>query len=107
MWEEKRKFSISNLFRNFNWKKRLIMYAVVVLMAVVYVAVFSDGNYWQHKKLNTKIAEQEAELEKAQKNVEVQSTFKDLHQDSLVLERYRREQLNMKKENEDLFMIKE
>lgn len=107
MWEEKRKFSISNLFRNFNWKKRLIMYAVVVLMAVVYTVVLSDDNYWQHKKLNMKIAEQEAELEKAEKNVEVQSTYKDLHQDSLVLESYRRLQLNMKKENEDLFMIKE
>ena len=107
MCEEKRKFSISNLFRNFNWKKRLIMYAVVVLMAVVYTVVLSDDIYWQHKKLNMKIAEQEAELEKAEKNVEVQSTYKDLHQDSLVLESYRRLQLNMKKENEDLFMIKE
>lgn len=106
MWEEK-KFKISNLFRNFNWWKRLIMYAVVVLMAVAFVVLFSDGNYWQHKKLNMKIAEQEAELKKAERNVEMQSTYKDIRQDSQVLERYRREQLNMKKENEDLFLIKE
>ena len=54
-----------------------------------------------------KIAEPEAELKKAERNVEMQSTYKDIRQDSQVLERYRREQLNMKKENEDLFLIKE
>ena len=104
---EEKKFNISNLFRNFNWKKRLIMYAVVVALAAVYIFVFSDSNYHVHQKLNTKIKEQEAELKKAEKNVEAQSTYKDIREDSLVLERYRREQLNMKKENEDLFLIKE
>ncbi len=102
-----RKDKIIDWFRKFTWKQRLIMYAAVVLLAVVCVVVLSDGNYWQHKKLNTKIKEQEAELKKAEKNVEVQSTYKDIRQDSQVLERYRREQLNMKKENEDLFLIKE
>ena len=106
MWEEK-KFNISNLFRNFNWKKRLIMFAVVVALAVVYIFVFSDSNYRIHKKLNNKIAEQEQELEKQKQNVAAQSTYKNMRNDSLDLERYRREQLNMKKENEDLFLIKE
>ena len=32
---------------------------------------------------------------------------KDFKNDSVTRERYRREQLNMKKENEDLFLIKE
>ncbi len=104
---EEKKFNISNLFRNFNWKKRLIMYAVVVALAVVYIFVFSDSNYMIHKKLNNKIAEQEQELEKQEQNVAAQSTYKNLRNDSLDLERYRREQLNMKKENEDLFLIKE
>ena len=98
---------IIDWFRRFTWKQRLIMYAAVVMLAVVFVFVFSDSNYHIHQKLNTKIKEQEAELKKAEKNVEAQSTYKDIREDSLVLERYRREQLNMKKENEDLFLIKE
>lgn len=102
-----RKNKIVDWFRRFTWKQRLIMYAAVVMLAVVYVFVFSDSNYHIHQKRNTKIKEQEAESKKAEKNVEAQSTYKDLHQDSLVLESYRRLQLNMKKENEDLFLIKE
>ena len=102
-----RKNKIIDWFRRFTWKQRLIMYASVVLIFVAYIFVFSDSNYHIHQKLNTKIAEQEAELKKEEKNVESQSTYKDIRKDSLVLERYRREQLNMKKENEDLFLIKE
>ena len=98
---------IIDWFRRFTWKQRLIMYAAVVMLAVVYVFVFSDSNYHIHQKLNTKIKEQEAELKKAEKNVEIQSINKDFKNDSVTRERYRREQLNMKKENEDLFLIKE
>lgn len=98
---------IIDWFRRFTWKQRLIMYAAVVMLAVVYVFVFSDSNYHIHQKLNTKIKEQEAESKKAEKNVEAQSVNKDFKNDSVTRERYRREQLNMKKENEDLFLIKE
>lgn len=102
-----RENKIIDWFRRFTWKQRLIMYAAVVMLAVVYVFVFSDSNYHIHQKLNTKIKEQEAELKKAEKNVEIQSVNKDFKNDSVTRERYRREQLNMKKENEDLFLIKE
>lgn len=103
---EEKKFNLNNIFRNFNWKKWLIMYAAVVLLAVVYIFVFSDSNYRIHKKLNTRITEMEDEVEKQNQNVAVQSTYKDIHKDSMALERYRREQLNMKKPNEDLIVIK-
>ncbi len=103
---DRRKFNISNVFHNFNWKKRLIMYAAVVLLAVAYIFIFSDSNYHVHKKLNDKIKEKEVENEKQKKNVEIQSIYKGIRNDSMTLERYRREQLNMKKENEDVFIIK-
>lgn len=101
-----RKNQIINWFRRFTWKQRLIMYAAVVMLAVVYVFVFSDSNYHIHQKLNTKISELEIENKKAEKNVEIQSVNKDFKNDSLSRERYRREQLNMKKPNEDVFYIK-
>ncbi|MBR3577316.1 MAG: septum formation initiator family protein [Bacteroidales bacterium] len=101
-----RENKIIDWFRRFTWKQRLIMYAAVVMLAVVYVFVFSDSNYHIHQKLNTKIKEQEAELKKAEKNVEIQSVNKDFKNDSVTRERYRREQLNMKKPNEDVFYIK-
>ena len=101
-----RKNKIIEWFRRFTWKQRLIMYAAVVMLAVVYVFVFSDSNYHIHQKLNTKIKEQEAEVEKQEKNVDAQSTYENIQQDSQVLERYRREVLNMKKENEDLYILK-
>lgn len=101
-----RKNKIVDWFRRFTWKQRLIMYAAVVMLAVVYIFVFSDSNYRIHKKLNNKIAEQEQELEKQEQNVAAQSTYKNLRNDSLDLERYRRGPLNMKKPNEDVFYIK-
>ena len=104
MSEKKNKFI--EWFRKFTWKQRLIMYAVAVLVAVVYIYVFSDSNYRQHKKLDIKIKEQKAEVEKQEKNVEAQSEYKDIRTDSMELERYRREVLNMKKENEDLYIVK-
>ena len=103
---EKKKFNINNLFRNFTWKKRLIMYAAVVLLAVVYIFVFSDSNYRVHRKLNNKIAEQKVGVEKQEKNVATQSTHINIKTDSMALERYRRVQLNMKKPDEDVFIIK-
>ena len=105
---DRRKFNISNVFHNFNWKKRLIMYVAVILLAVAYIFIFSDSNYRVHKKYNNKIKELEVENEKQKKNVEIQSTYEGIsdRKDSLTLERYRREQLNMKKPDEDLFIIK-
>ena len=82
------------------------MYAATVLLAVIYIFGFSDSNYRIHKKLDTKIAESEEEVKKQEKNVEAQSTYENIQQDSQVLERYRREQLNMKKPNEDLYILK-
>ena len=104
---EKKKKNRENRFRRFTWKQRFILYAVTILLAVVYIFVFSDSNYRQHKKLNNKIAEFEKELKKQEKTLAKQNTYKNLQTDPQVMERYRREVLNMKKENEDLFIIKE
>ena len=82
------------------------MYAAAVLAALVYIYVFSDSNYREHKKLNTKIEEQKVEVKKQEKNVKAQSEYKDIRTDTMELERYRREVLNMKKPNEDLYIVK-
>lgn len=102
---EKRK-KVVDWFRKFTWKQRLIMYVAVILLAVVYIFVFSDSNYRIHKKLNTKIAEQEAELEKQKQNIATQSTYKNIENDSVEREHFIREQLNMKKPNEDVYILK-
>ena len=104
MSEKKNK--IINWFRRFTWKQRFIMYLVVVLAAVFYIFVLSDSNYRLHKKLNAKIAEEKVEAEKQKQNVATQSEYKDIHTDSMELERYRREKLNMKKPDEDLYIVK-
>lgn len=104
MSEKKNK--IIDWFRRFTWKQRLIMYAAAVLAALVYIYVFSDSNYREHKKLNTKIEEQKVEVKKQEKNVKAQSEYKDIRTDTMELERYRREVLNMKKPNEDLYIVK-
>lgn len=97
---------IIDWFRRFTWKQRLIMYLVTVLVALVYIYVFSDSNYREHKKLNIKIKEQKAEVKKQEKNVKAQSEYKDIRTDTMELERYRREVLNMKKPNEDVYIVK-
>lgn len=88
------------------WKRRFIMYAVTLVVALVYIFAFSDGNYRKHRKLNTKIEEYESEISKQQKNLEDQRTFENIQKDPQLMERYRREVLNMKKPDEDLFIIK-
>lgn len=87
------------------WKRRFIMYVVVLAIALVYIFAFSDSNYRKHRKLDTKIKEYETEISKQQKNLEGQRTFEDIQSNPQLMERYRREVLNMKKPDEDLFII--
>ncbi len=88
------------------WQRRLIFYGIALLGAIVYIFVLSDSNYNRHHKLNNKIEEYEAEIAKQQKNLDNQCSYKNLQKDPKLKERYRREVLNMKKNDEDVFIIK-
>lgn len=87
------------------WKRRFIMYFATLIIALVYIFAFSDSNYRRHRKLDTKIEEYESEISKQQKNLEEQRTFENIQDNPQLMERYRREVLNMKKSDEDLFII--
>lgn len=89
------------------WQRRFIMYGVAILVTVFYIYVLSDSNYNMRRKLDNKIAEYEAEIAKQQKNYEQQCTYESMQTDLNHKERFYREVLNMKKPNEDVFIIKE
>lgn len=88
------------------WVTRIIMYSATLVLFLAYIFLVSDSNYKAHKKLTEKAkeyeqvnADQKALLDQARKYENIQS-------DTILLEKYRREVLNLKKENEDVFIIK-
>lgn len=82
-----------------------ILYVVTLLLFLAYFFFFSDHNLKTHRDLNRKISNLEDKIANTKNQVGNVYTFEQLMEDSVLLERYGREQLNMHKPNEDVFVI--
>ena len=76
-----------------------VLYIVTFAVFLVYFFFISDHNLKTHRDLNRKISNLEERLTNTKNQVE------QLIADSVLLEKYGREQLNMHKPNEDVFVI--
>ena len=82
------------------------MYVGVLLLFVAYFVFVSDNNYKTHKKLDEQ-TEQYKQVNAAQKALlDNARKYENIHKDTVLMEQYRREKLNLKKEDEDVFIIK-
>jgi cell division protein DivIC len=96
-------------FKDVQFKKLVInKYFITFTLFLLYVVFFDNHNLIQRWKSAKKIHQMEEELEyyKAEIIATKQKT-NELQSDDENLEKFAREQYRMKKENEDLFIIKE
>ncbi len=82
-----------------------ILYIVTFAVFLVYFFFISDHNLKTHRDLNRKITNLEERITNTKNQVGNVYTYEQLIADSVLLEKYGREQLNMHKPNEDVFVI--
>lgn len=82
-----------------------ILYIVTFLLFVVYFFFISDHNLKTHRDLSRKISNLEEKITNTKNQVGNVYTYEQLIADSVLLEKYGREQLNMHKPEEDVFVI--
>lgn len=86
-------------------KKRLVKRGLILIF-VVY-GYFYVQSFRKHSKLNRKKESVAAELSRYQEKCKKQREMIEKFNDKGYLERFAREQYQMKKDNEDLFLIEE
>ena len=82
-----------------------VLYIVTFALFLVYFFFISDHNLKTHRDLNRKITNLEERITNTKNQVGNVYTYEQLIADSVLLEKYGREQLNMHKPNEDVFVI--
>ena len=82
-----------------------ILYVVTFLFFLSYFFFISDHNLKTHRDLNRKISNLEDKISNTKNQVGNVYTFDQIMADSALLEKYGREQLNMHKPNEEVFVI--
>lgn len=76
-----------------------------LILGLIYIFVFSSNNYKRHRELSRKIKYLDQSIVKAKNQVNNTYTFDELKNDSTLVEKYVREQLNWQKPNEDVFIF--
>ena len=82
-----------------------VLFAVTRLLFAAYFFFLSDHNLKTHRDLNQKISNLEDKITNTKNQVGNVYTYEQIVADSELLETYGREQLNMHKPNEDIFVI--
>lgn len=85
--------------------RRITIYALAFMLPLLYVAFLSDSNYTKHRQLDEKINEIEKENAKVSSYLEEAHSSDEIKNNQALMEKHIREELNMKKNNEDVFII--
>ncbi|MBR4918575.1 MAG: septum formation initiator family protein [Bacteroidales bacterium] len=86
-------------------KLYIIVYGVTLVLFLCYFFFISDHNIKTHRELNRKIDNLEEKIVYTKNQVGNAYTFEQLSSDSVLLEKYAREHLNMHKPDEDVFIL--
>ena len=90
----------------FNWNKKwLIVYGITLLAFLVYVCFLADYSLLKQHELKKKIKIMDNKITKINNTVSNTSSYEEISQDPKLLEKYAREQMNMQKEDEDVFIM--
>ena len=82
-----------------------VLYGITAVLSLVYFLFLSNNTLKTHRELNRKIDNLENKITHTKNQVGNVHTFDEINSDSVLLEQYAREQLNMHKENEDVFIL--
>ncbi len=90
-----------------NYLSHINKYVVVVVIFLVLITTTGDSSFYNRYMYDEKIRSLENEIEHYRKEIEVNSQkLKELRTDKEGLERFAREEYLMKRDNEDVFIIK-
>ncbi|MBP5711274.1 MAG: septum formation initiator family protein [Bacteroidales bacterium] len=81
------------------------LYGGTALLFFLYIFFISDNNLKKHIQLNRKIKSLEESILQTKNRINNKYTYEELKNNDKLLEKYAREQLNMQKEGEDVFVI--
>lgn len=102
------KNTFSKLIRFLSTNKYINKYTVTILIFLIVIIFLADYSYLEQRKLKKQIEKTEKQIEfyneSINQNKEKQHA---LESDKKQIEKYAREQLNMKKNNEDIYYIEE
>lgn len=82
-----------------------VLYAATILAFAAYFVFFSENNAKTHRELNAKIASLRQRVAETRAQATNDYTYEQLCADSVLMERYAREKLNMHRPDEDVFVI--
>lgn len=83
----------------------VLVYGATLLLFLGYFFFISDHNIKTHRELNKKIDNLQEKIIYTKNQVGNAYTFEQLYADSVLLEKYAREHLNMHKPDEDVFIL--
>jgi len=88
-------------------KKRFfaILYGATCIFFLLYFFFFSENNFNTHRELNRKISNLEEKIASTKNQIGNAYTYDQLCRDSVLLEKYARENLNMHRPDEDVFIL--
>lgn len=89
---------------NFNKKFTIALYSLTLVAFLIYLC-FSDNNLRKHRELNREIKYVEEKIVEKQKEIDKVYTKAALDKDSNLREQFIREELDLQKPNEDVFII--
>jgi len=89
-----------------NRKLIVIISVVTIVVFFVYLFFLSENNVYKHRELNKKIKQLDENIVKTKNQTNNTFTFEELEYDTAgKLEKYAREQLNLQRANEDVYVV--
>ena len=87
-------------------KLLLIISVITVVVFFIYLLFFSENNIYKHRELNLKIKQLDENIANAKNQINNTYTFEQLENDTAgKLEQYAREQLNLQRADEEVFVV--
>jgi len=84
----------------------LITSGITLVFFLLFLLFFSENNIYRHRELNLKIKQLDENITNAKNQINNAYTFEQLEDDTAgKLEKYTREQLNLQRKNEDVFVV--
>ena len=86
-------------------KKFLIVYGITFFLFLLYIIFISDSNISKHIELSKKIKKLDENIIQTKNQINNEYSYQQLKNNPKLLHQYAREQMNMQKEDEDVFVI--
>ena len=89
-----------------NRKPLIIVSACTILLFLIFFLFFSENNIYKHRALNKKIRLLDEQIANTKNQINNTFTFEQLENDTAgKLEQYAREQMNLQRSNEDVYVV--